>query len=98
MTCKLEPTLASAISSEFWTFLEERPTVKPGESRSSKAINFTTILADERWEPSDDLCATNTHLKMELMTDMGREKTPLAEKMLIIIAPKGMQFQTMAYF
>ena len=78
--------------------MEEKPAVRRGESRNSKAISFAAVLADERWEPSDDLCAKITHLKMELMTDSERNKTPRAGKMLIVTAPKGMQWQTVVYF
>lgn len=78
--------------------MEEKPTVRRGECRNSKAISFAAVLADERWQPSDDLCAKITNLKMELMTDSERKKTPRAEKMLIVTAPKGMQWQTVVYF
>ena len=79
-------------------FLEEKPTVRRGECRNSKAISFAAVLADERWEPNDDLCAKITHLKLFLMTDSERKKTPRVEKMLIVTAPKGMQWQTVVYF
>ena len=78
--------------------LEERPTVRRGQCRNSKAISFAAVLADERWEPNDDLCAKITHLKLFLMTDSERKKTPRVEKMLIVTAPKGMQWQTVVYF
>lgn len=86
------------MSSNSWMALEEKPTVRRGEYRNSKAVSFAAVLADERWEPNDDLCAKITHLKMELLADSERKKTPRAEKMLIVTAPKGMQWQTVVYF
>ena len=78
--------------------LEEKPIVRRGECRNSKAISFAPAYADERWEPSDDVCAKITHLKMELMTDSERKKTPRAEKMLIVTGPNSMQWQTVVSF
>ena len=86
------------MSSDLFKFLEERPTVTPGESRNSKAISFSAVLADERWERSSDLCQKLNRLKLELLADNERNKTPRAEKMLIVSAPIGMRWQTTIYF